>query len=160
MRLKHDICMIATSSCFAKHQHRHLAWQSLLHISVNCADLRAGENADDSSLQSAHQRTTCITSWHSILMCNKSTSAGTSLEVHRCVLTPCFIEPSILWRVSAPGGGKMRKQLLKDHTIFNNSPIFVIGMSAVNIFSFQKALHTIHFNLNNCFGFDERYLTP
>ena len=54
----------------------------------------------------------------------------------------------------------MRKQLLKDHNFLNNSPIFIIGSSTFNTFAFQKALHTIHFNLKNCFGFDERYLTP
>ena len=54
----------------------------------------------------------------------------------------------------------MRKQLLKDHNVLNNSPIFIIESSTLNIFAFQKALHTIHFNLTNCFGFGERYLIP
>ena len=42
----------------------------------------------------------------------------------------------------------MLKQLLKDHNFLNNSPIFIIESSTFNIFAFQKALHTIHFNLN------------
>ena len=54
----------------------------------------------------------------------------------------------------------MRKQLLKDHNFLNNSPIFIIESSTFNVFAFQKALHTIHFNLKNCFGFGERYLAP
>ena len=65
---------------------------------------------------------------------------------------------SIPWGVSAPAG-KMRKQFLKDHNFLNSSPIFIIKSSTFNIFAFQKALHTIHFNLKNCFGFGERYLT-
>ena len=80
-------------------------------------------------------------------------------RVHQCLLTSRFIAPSIPWGVSAPGG-KMRKQLLKDHNFLNNSPIFIIESSTFNIFAFQKALHTIHFNLKSCFGFGERYLTP
>ena len=36
----------------------------------------------------------------------------------------------------------------------------MIENSTFNIFAFQKALHTIIFNLKNCFGFGERYLTP
>ena len=54
----------------------------------------------------------------------------------------------------------MLKQLLKDHNFLNNSPIFIIESSTFNIFAFQKALHTIHFNLKSCFGLGERYLTP
>ena len=54
----------------------------------------------------------------------------------------------------------MRKQLLKDHNFLNNSPIFIIKSSTFNVFAFQKVLHTIYFNLKNCFGFGERYLTP
>ena len=77
-------------------------------------------------------------------------------RVHQCLLTWGFIAPSILWRVS----GKMRKQLLKDHNFLNNSPIFIIENSTFNIFAFQKALHTMHSNLKNCFGFGEMYLTP
>ena len=80
-------------------------------------------------------------------------------RVHQCLLTSRFIEPSIPWGVSAPGG-KMLKQLLKDHNFLNNSPIFIIESSTFNTFAFQKALHTIHFNLKSCFGFGERYLTP
>ena len=49
---------------------------------------------------------------------------------------------------------------VKDHNFFDNSPIFIIESSTFNIFAFQKALHTIHFNLKNCFGFAEMYLTP
>ena len=73
-------------------------------------------------------------------------------RVHQCLLTSRFIAPSIPWGVSAPGG-KMLKQLLKDHNFLNNSPIFIIESSTFNIFAFQKALHTIHFNLKSCFGF-------
>ena len=80
-------------------------------------------------------------------------------RVHQCLLTSRFIAPSIPWGVSAPGG-KMRKQLLKDHNFFNDSPIFIIESSTFDICAFQKALHTIHFNFKNCFGFGERYLTP
>ena len=76
-------------------------------------------------------------------------------RVHQCLLTSRFIAPSIPWGVSAPGG-KMLKQLLKDHNFLNNSLIFIIGRSTFNIFAFQKALHTIHFNLKSCFGFGER----
>ena len=54
----------------------------------------------------------------------------------------------------------MRNQLLKDHNFLNNSPIFIIESFTFNTFAFQKALHTIHFNLKNCFGFGKRYLTP
>ena len=63
-------------------------------------------------------------------------------RVHQCLLTSCFIARSIPWGASAPGG-KMRKQLLKDHNFLNNSPIFIIESSTGNIFAFQKALHTI-----------------
>ena len=80
-------------------------------------------------------------------------------RVHRRLLTSRFIAPSISWGVSTPGG-KMRKQLLKDHDFLNNSPIFIIESSTFNIFAFQKALHTIYFNLKKCFGFGERYLIP
>ena len=54
----------------------------------------------------------------------------------------------------------MLKQLRKDHNFLNNSSIFIIQSSTFNIFAFQKALHTIHFNLKSSFGFGERYLTP
>ena len=80
-------------------------------------------------------------------------------RVHQCLLTLRFITPSIPWGVSAPGG-KMLKQLLKDHNFLNNSSIFIIESSTFNIFAFQKALHTRHFNLKRSFGFGERYLTP
>ena len=59
-------------------------------------------------------------------------------RVHQCLLTSRFITPSIPWGVSAPGG-KMLKQLLKDHNFLNNSPIFIIGSSTFNIFAFQKS---------------------
>ena len=80
-------------------------------------------------------------------------------RVHQCLPTSRFIAPSIPWGVSAPGG-KVLKQLLEDHNFLHNSPIFIIESSTFNIFAFQKALHTIHFNLRSCFGFGERYLTP
>ena len=73
-------------------------------------------------------------------------------RVHQCLLTSRFIAPLIPWGGNAPGG-KMRKQLLKEHNFLNNSPIFIIESSTYNIFAFQKALHAIHFNLKNCFGF-------
>ena len=80
-------------------------------------------------------------------------------RVDQCLLKSRFIAPSIPWGVSAPGG-KMLKQLLKDHNFLNNLPIFIIESSTFNIFAFQKTLHTIHFNLKSCLGFGERYLTP
>ena len=102
---------------------------------------------------------TSSNTWHSILMCNKSTSAGTSLED-----TPMFAHVTLHHTFNPLGskcpGGKMRKQLLKDHNFLNNSPIFIIESSTLNIFAFQIALHKIHFNLKSCFGFGERYLTP
>ena len=49
---------------------------------------------------------------------------------NQCLLTTCFMAPSIPWGVSAPGG-KMRKQLLKDHNFLNNSPIFIIESSTL-----------------------------
>ena len=58
-------------------------------------------------------------------------------RVHQCLLTSRFIAPSIPWGVSAPGG-KMRKQLLKDHNFLNNSPIFNIENYTSNIFAFKK----------------------
>ena len=54
----------------------------------------------------------------------------------------------------------MSKQLLKDHNCLNNSLIFITESSTFNIFDFQEALHTIHFNLKACFGFGEWYLAP
>ena len=72
-------------------------------------------------------------------------------RVHQCLLTSCFIATLIPWGVSAPGG-KMRKQLHKDHSfLIYNSPIFIIESSTVNIFAFQKAPHAIHFNLKKMF---------
>ena len=66
-------------------------------------------------------------------------------RVHKCLLTTRIIEPSIPWGVSAPGG-KMRKQLLKDHNFLNNSPIFIIESSTLNIcFSTSTAYNTIQF---------------
>ena len=80
-------------------------------------------------------------------------------RVHQCLLTSRFIAPAISWGLSAPGG-KMRKQLLKDHNFLNNSPIFITESSTFNRFAFQKALHITHFNLKTCFGFSEKYWTP
>ena len=80
-------------------------------------------------------------------------------RVHQCLLTSRFIAPSILWGVSAPGG-RMRRQLLKNHNFLNNSPIFSLKALLWYILASQKALHTIHFNLTNCFGFGKRYLLP
>ena len=56
---------------------------------------------------------------------------------HQCLFTSRFVAPSIPWGVSAPGG-KMRKQLLKDHSFLNNSPIFIIESSTFNILLFKK----------------------
>ena len=81
-------------------------------------------------------------------------------RVHQCLLTSRFITPSIPWGVSAPGG-KMLKQLLKNHNFLDNSPIFLsLEVLLLIYLLLKKALHTIHFNLKNCFGFGERYLTP
>ena len=55
----------------------------------------------------------------------------------------------------------MLKQLLKDHNFLDNSPIFLsLEVLLLIYLLLKKALHTIHFNLKNCFGFGERYLTP
>ena len=94
-----------------------------------------------------------------ILMCNNSTSAGTSMEGTPMFAHVTFHRTFNPWGVSAPGG-KMRMQLLKDHNFLNNSPIFIIENYTFNIFAFQKALHTVYLNLKNCFGFGERYLAP
>ena len=56
---------------------------------------------------------------------------------HQCLLTSRFVAPSIPWGVSAPGG-KMRKQLLKDHNFLNNSPIFIIESYTFNILLVNK----------------------
>ena len=56
---------------------------------------------------------------------------------HQCLLTSRLVAPSIPWGLSAPGG-KMRKQLLKDHNFLNNSPIFIIESSTFNILHFKK----------------------
>ena len=58
-------------------------------------------------------------------------------RVHQCLLTSCFIAPSIPWGVSAPGG-KMWKQLLKDRNFLNNSPIFTIEISTIIHLLFKK----------------------
>ena len=76
-------------------------------------------------------------------------------RVHQCLLTSRFIAPSIPWGVSAPDG-QMRKQLLKDHTFLNNSPIFIIVNYTFNIFACQESTALVHFNLKNCFGIGER----
>ena len=54
----------------------------------------------------------------------------------------------------------MKKQLLQYHNFLNDSQIFIIEGFTFDIFAFQKALLTMHFNLKICFGFGERYLTP
>ena len=71
-------------------------------------------------------------------------------RVHQCLFTSGSIEPIIPWGVSAPGG-KMLKQLLKNHNFLNNSPIFIIESSTFNISACQKAMHTIHFNFEKLF---------
>ena len=58
-------------------------------------------------------------------------------RVHQCFLTSRFTAPLIPWGASAPGG-KMRKQLLKDHNFLNNSPIFIIESSTLIYFLFKK----------------------
>ena len=65
-------------------------------------------------------------------------------RVHLCLLTPRFTAPLIPWGASAPGG-KMRKQLLKDHNFFNNSPIFIIESSTLIYLLFRK--HCIQYIL-------------
>ena len=57
-------------------------------------------------------------------------------RVHQCLLMSRFIAPSIPWGVSVPGG-KILKQLLKDHNFLNNSPIFITESYTFNIFAFQ-----------------------
>ena len=51
-------------------------------------------------------------------------------RVHQCLLTSRFTAPLIPWGASALGG-KIRKQLLKDHNFLNNSPIFIIESSTI-----------------------------
>ena len=58
-------------------------------------------------------------------------------RVHQCLLTSRFIAPSIPWGVSAPGG-KMRKQLLKDHNFLNNSIYLLFQNTAYNTFQLEK----------------------
>ena len=58
-------------------------------------------------------------------------------RVHQCLLTSRFTAPLIPWGASAPGG-KMRKQLLKDHNFLNNSPIFIIESSTLIYLLFKK----------------------
>ena len=58
-------------------------------------------------------------------------------RVHQYLLTSRFTAPLIPWEASAPGG-KMRKQLLKDHNFLNNSPIFVIESSTLIYLLFKK----------------------
>ena len=82
-----------------------------------------------------------------------------NLKSFRCVLKKG--RKLQIWPVSlSQNTTKMLKQLLKNHNFLNDSPIFIIESFTFDIFAFQKALHTIHFNLNSCFGFGERYLTP
>ena len=73
-----------------------------------------------------------ISPWRSILMCNISTSAGTSREG-----TPMFAHVT-LHRTFNPLGGKMWKQLLKDRNFLNNSPIFTIEISTIIHLLFKK----------------------
>ena len=65
-------------------------------------------------------------------------------RVHQSLLTSRFIAPLIPWGVSAPGG-KMRKQLLKNHNFLNNSPIFIIERSTFNIFVFVSKKHCMQY---------------
>ena len=58
-------------------------------------------------------------------------------RVPQCLLTSRFIARSIPRGVSAPGG-KMRKQLLKTHNFFNNSPIFIIKSFTFIYLLFKK----------------------
>ena len=58
-------------------------------------------------------------------------------RAHQCLLMSRFIAPSIPWGISAPGG-KMLKQLLKDHNFLKNSPIFIIESSTLINLLFQK----------------------
>ena len=58
-------------------------------------------------------------------------------RVHQCLLMSRFIAPLIPWGVSAPGG-KMRKQLLKDYNLLNNSLIFIIESSTLIYLLFKK----------------------
>ena len=58
-------------------------------------------------------------------------------RVHQCLLTSRVTTPLIPWGASAPGG-KMRKQLLKDHNFPNNSPIFLIENSTLIYLLFKK----------------------
>ena len=58
-------------------------------------------------------------------------------RVHQCLLTSRFTAPLIPWGACAPGG-KMRKQLLKDHNFLNNSPIFIIESSTFIYLLFKK----------------------
>ena len=76
-------------------------------------------------------------SWRSILMCNKSTSAGTSAGYTNVCSRHASSHLQFPLGVSAPGG-KMLKQLLKGHNFLNNLPIFIIESSTLNIFAFKK----------------------
>ena len=58
-------------------------------------------------------------------------------RVHQCLLTSRFTAPLIPWGASA-SGGKMRRQLLKDHNFLNNSPIFIIESSTLIYLLFKK----------------------
>ena len=70
-------------------------------------------------------------------MCNNSTSAGTSLEGTLMFAHVTLHRTLIPWGASAPGG-KMRKQLLKDHNFLNISPIFIIESSTLIYLLFKK----------------------
>ena len=54
-----------------------------------------------------------------------------------CAITSRFTEPLIPCGASVPGG-KMRKQLLKDHNFLKNSPIFIIESSTLIYLLFKK----------------------
>ena len=58
-------------------------------------------------------------------------------RVHQCLLTSHFTAPLIPWGASGPGG-KMRKQLLKDHNFLNNSLIFITESSTLIYLLFKK----------------------
>ena len=58
-------------------------------------------------------------------------------RVYQYLLMSRFTAPLIPWRASAPGG-KMRKQLRKDHNFLNNSPIFIIESSTLIYWLFKK----------------------
>ena len=75
--------------------------------------------------------------WRLILMCNKSTSVGTSLEG-----TPMFAHVT-LPRTFNPLGSMCpwwqdEEAAFKNHNFLNDSPIFIIESSTFDIFASQK----------------------